>query len=62
MKGHDSAGMNRKSVQAGPMLGHFSKSDILYWQRAVFRQSYTRNGQPFLTSGRQTYGGRQGTD
>jgi hypothetical protein len=39
---HESAGMNRKSVQAEPMLGHFSKSDIRYWQRAIFRQSYTR--------------------
>jgi hypothetical protein len=49
MKGHNSAGMNRKSVQAEPMLGHFSKSDVRYWQRAVFRQSYTRNGHSFLT-------------
>jgi hypothetical protein len=24
MKGHNSAGMNRKSVQAEPLLGHFS--------------------------------------
>ena len=46
---HESAGMNRKSVQAEPVLGHFSKSDIRYWQRAIFRQSYTRNGQTFLT-------------
>jgi hypothetical protein len=36
MKGHNSAGMNRKSVQAAPMLGHFSKSDVRYWQR-LFR-------------------------
>jgi integrase len=49
MKAHNSAQMNPKSVQAGPVLGHFSKSDIRYWQRAVFRQSYTRNGQSFLT-------------
>jgi hypothetical protein len=46
---HKSAGMNRKSVQAKPMLGHFSKSDLRYWQRAIFRQSYTRNSQTFLT-------------
>jgi hypothetical protein len=48
MKGHNSAGMNRKSVQAEPKLGHFSKSDVRYWQRAVFRQSYTRNRHSFL--------------
>jgi hypothetical protein len=36
MKGHNSAGMNRKSVQAQPLLGHFSLSDVRYWQRAVF--------------------------
>jgi hypothetical protein len=49
MKGHNSSGMNRKSVQAEQLLGHFSKSDIRYWQRAVFCQSYTRNGKSFLT-------------
>jgi len=49
MKGHNSPGMNRKSVQAAPLLGHFSKSDVRYWQRTVFRQSYTRKGRSFLT-------------
>jgi hypothetical protein len=49
MKGQDSSGMNQKSVQADPMLGHFSKSDVRYWHGAVFRQSYTRNGRSFLT-------------
>jgi hypothetical protein len=48
MKGHNSAGMNQKSVQAQPLLGHFSQSDVRYWQRAVFRQSYTGNGRSFL--------------
>ncbi|MBV8330979.1 MAG: tyrosine-type recombinase/integrase [Verrucomicrobia bacterium] len=42
--------MNQKSVQDSSTLGHFSKSDVRYWQRAIFRQSYTRNGQTFLTS------------
>ena len=28
MKGHNSPGMNRKSVQAEQMLGHFSKSGV----------------------------------
>jgi hypothetical protein len=49
MKGHNSAGMNRKSVQAAPMLGHFSKSDVRYLQRAVFRQPYVVDGQRRLT-------------
>src|SRR6516165_7727689 len=40
MKGHNSAGMNRKSVQAAPMLGHFSKSDVLYCTRC--RRLYGR--------------------
>jgi integrase len=64
MKGHNSAGMNRKSVQAEPMLGHFSRSDVRYWQRAVFRQSYTRNGQSFLTKAwamKVAYEGRRET-
>jgi hypothetical protein len=30
-------------------LSHFPKTDIRFWQRAVFRQSYTRNGKSFLT-------------
>src|SRR5215831_14588028 len=64
MKGHNSAGMNRKSVQAQPLLGHFSKSDVRYWQRAVFRQSYTRNGHSFLTKAwtmKVAYEGRRET-
>jgi hypothetical protein len=48
MADHDRPGMNQKSVQDSGVLGHFSKSDIRYWQRAIFRQSYTRNGQTFL--------------
>jgi integrase len=38
--------MTRRGV-----LGHFSKYDIRYWQRAVFRQTYTRNGKTLLTKG-----------
>jgi len=49
VKGQNGAGMNRKSVEAKPMLGHFSKFDVRYWERAAFRQSYIRNGQSFLT-------------
>jgi integrase len=49
MADHDRPGRNQKSVQDSGVLGHFSKSDIRYWQRAIFRQSYTRNGRTFLT-------------
>ena len=43
---------NRKSVQevskhfdsSTEPQGHYGKTDIRYWQTAVFRQSYTRNG------------------
>src|SRR4030088_3210665 len=49
MKDQNRPGMNQKSVQDPGLLGHFSKSDIRYWQRVIFRQSYTRNGGTFLT-------------
>jgi hypothetical protein len=31
------------------VLGHFAKSDIRYWHQAIFRQTYTRNGQTLVT-------------
>jgi hypothetical protein len=49
MKDQNRSGMKQKSVQDPGLLGHFSKSDIRYWQRVIFRQSYTRNGGAFLT-------------
>lgn len=49
MKAHESADMNTKTVQASGLLGHFSKSDIRYWQQTIFRQAYTRNGKTLLT-------------
>ena len=49
MKVHGSADMNEKSVQESGLLGHFSKSDVRYWQRAIFRQTYTHNGKTRLT-------------
>jgi integrase len=64
MADHIRSGMNQKSVQDSGSLGHFSKSDIRYWQRAIFRQSYTRNGQTFLTSAwamKVAYEGRRST-
>jgi hypothetical protein len=30
-------------------LSHFPKTEIRFWQSAVFLQSYTRSGQSFLT-------------
>jgi len=39
MAGHIKIRDESKSVQDSGVLGHFSKSDIRYWQRAVFRQT-----------------------
>src|SRR6267143_4550921 len=49
MAGHKRSGMKQKSVQDPALLGHFAKTDIRYWQRTVFRQPYTRNGQTLVT-------------
>ena len=38
--------MKQKSVQDVDMLGHFGKTGIGYWQRTMFRQTYTRMGSP----------------
>lgn len=35
--------MKGKIVQDAALLGHFAKTDVRYWQRTVFRQTYTRN-------------------
>ena len=43
------SGKNPKSVQANAVLGHFAKSDIHYWQRSIFRQTYRRNGKTLAT-------------
>ena len=50
MKAHKGADMNEKSVQESGLLGHFSKCAVRYWQRAIFHQTYTRNGEPLLTA------------
>jgi hypothetical protein len=49
MAGHKRSGMKQESVQDPVVLGHFAKTDVRYWQRAVFRQTYTRNGQTLAT-------------
>jgi integrase len=41
--------MKQKNVQDLALLGHFAKTDIRYWQRTVFRQTYTRNGETLMT-------------
>jgi hypothetical protein len=49
MAGYNDSRMNQKNVQDSAKLGHSSKSDIRYWQRAIFRQTYTRNGRTLAT-------------
>jgi hypothetical protein len=49
MQAHERADMNEKSVQESGLFGHFSKSDVRYWQGAIFHQSYTRAGKTLLT-------------
>ena len=49
MKPPESADMNVKSIQESILLGHFSKSDTHYWQRAVFHQTYTHASKTLLT-------------
>ena len=49
MTGHNRSGMKQKNVQDVDVLGHFGKTDIRYWQRTIFRQTYTRNGEALVT-------------
>jgi integrase len=49
MMGHKRSGMKQKSVQDLSALGHFAKTDVRYWQRTIFRQTYTRNGETRVT-------------
>src|SRR2546430_4465458 len=44
------ARLNRKSVQEvskpnGHTSGRHSRTDLRYWEKAIFRPTYTRNGQ-----------------
>jgi len=45
MTAHIGPGMNPKSRQALHRLGHFPKTDIRFWQTAVFHQPYFIDGQ-----------------
>jgi hypothetical protein len=49
MRAQKRADKNSKSVQEPRMLGHYSKSDIRYWQQTIFRQTYTRDGETLIT-------------
>ncbi len=37
--------MNEKSGRVSEKLGHFSKTDIRFWQGRIFRESYRKNGR-----------------
>ena len=41
--------MKNKSVQDLGLLGHFVKTDIRYWQRMIFHETYTRGGKTLMT-------------
>jgi len=49
MMGHKRSVMKQKSVQDLSVLGHFAKTDVRYWQRTIFRQTYTRDGETRVT-------------
>jgi len=64
MADHKRSGMKQKNVQDLAVLGHFSKTDVRYWQQTIFRQTYTRNGQTLATKNwamKIAYGGRRET-
>jgi integrase len=47
---HKNAGLNTKSVQEvskpnGHPSGRHSRTDLRYWEKAIFQPTYTRNGQ-----------------
>jgi hypothetical protein len=53
--------MNKKSGQevAKQSNGLFSKTDVRYWQDAIFKPTYKRNGQ-ILEIGRLVFSGAVG--
>ena len=62
MKAHESADMNEKSVHESRLLGHFSKSDVRYWTRSIFRRAHTICGQRRYIEAwyaRMRYGGQR---
>src|ERR1700731_2370531 len=51
MRAHKTAYQNAKSGRVNPKLGHFSKTDVRYWQDGLFRETYRKNGRLLHTSG-----------
>ncbi len=51
MTAHKTAYQNAKSGRVKQKLGHFSKTDIRYWQDGLFRETYRKNGRLHHTSG-----------
>ena len=50
MNDQNSARMNSKSGRVSSKLGHFSKTDIRFWQDRLFRETYRNNGRVCQTS------------
>ena len=50
MKAHIGPGKNPKSGQALHRLGHFSKTDVRYWQERLYRQTYVKHNELLRTS------------
>ena len=48
-KAHKRADINEKSGEDEGNLSHFSKTDVRYWTRSIFRKAYTVRGQPRYT-------------
>jgi hypothetical protein len=47
---HIGPGKNPKSGQALHRLGHFSKTDVRYWQERLYRQTYVKHDELLRTS------------
>jgi hypothetical protein len=50
MNDQSSPEMNKKSGRVSRRLGHFSKTDIRFWQDRLFWETYRRNGRLYQTS------------
>ena len=50
MTAQRSPGKNPKSGQARHRLGHFSKTDVRYWQERLYRQTYVKHDELLRTS------------
>jgi integrase len=50
MTAQESSPQNAKNGRVSAPLGHFSKTDIRYWQERLFRETYRQNGKLRQTS------------